>query len=202
MTSSKQPFAAVLLAGGQSRRMRRDKALLDWEGQPLWQHQLATLRELNPARLLLSCRREQNLDASGAEVLFDPPDNPGPLPALARCLHVAHLPLLALAVDMPHMTADFLQSLVTESLNSGTGLVFYGPHGYEPLCAVYPVALLPLLHDCVVTEELSLQNCLQRAVDARLMRVFPLSPEQEAYFFNLNTPQDLACPPPPPSPSP
>jgi len=181
--------------------MRKDKALLDWQGEPLWQHQFAKLREMQPNRLLLSCRREQNLAAAGAELLYDPPDNQGPLPVLARCLHMAQLPLLTLAVDMPHMTSAFLKQLVMESYVSSSGVVFYGPHGYEPLCAVYPLAALPLLHDCVVTEEFGLQNCLQRAVDAKLMRVIPLSPEQEAYFFNLNTPQDLSCPVPPPLPS-
>ncbi|MBO0696335.1 MAG: NTP transferase domain-containing protein, partial [Verrucomicrobia bacterium] len=41
-------ISAVLLAGGQSRRMGTDKATLPFRGKPLWQIQLGLLRELEP----------------------------------------------------------------------------------------------------------------------------------------------------------
>ncbi|MEZ0386151.1 MAG: molybdenum cofactor guanylyltransferase, partial [Verrucomicrobium sp.] len=111
----KLPFAAVLLAGGQSRRMGKDKAWLDWEGQPLWQVQLGKLQTLHPAKLMIACREEQALTpVGGVELVLDPPDNQGPLPAILRCLELARLPLLVLGVDMPQMTADLLQSIVAD----------------------------------------------------------------------------------------
>ena len=185
-------FAAALIAGGQSRRMGQDKAWLDWQGQPLWQFQLGKLKELNPALLLVSCREEQRITSEGAEVLHDPADNQGPLPALARCLSRARTPLLVLAVDMPHVTVPLLCELVQQSAAPAEGAVFHGAHGYEPLCAVYPVASLPLLEDSLTQGNLRLQVFVQQAVDAGLMRVIPLSKEQEALFFNLNTSADLA----------
>jgi len=55
-------FAAVLLCGGRSTRMGRDKAFLDWDGRPLWQVQLEKLQQLAPQRLLISCREEQKVE--------------------------------------------------------------------------------------------------------------------------------------------
>ena len=49
-------LSAVLLAGGESRRMGEDKAALLFHGTPLWQIQLNCLRKLQPAELLLSAR--------------------------------------------------------------------------------------------------------------------------------------------------
>ena len=42
-------ISAVLLAGGESRRMGQDKATLLFRGKPLWQIQLELLRKLEPA---------------------------------------------------------------------------------------------------------------------------------------------------------
>lgn len=121
------PFAAALLAGGQSRRMGQDKALLDWGGQPLWQVQLGKIATLNPARVLLSCREEQALSPVplGVQTVYDPPGNQGPLPAIWRCLDQVRLPLLVLGVDMPGMTADFLGEIVQRGLSvPGRGVVY------------------------------------------------------------------------------
>ena len=60
------PFAAVLLAGGGSTRMGRDKAGLIVGSQTLWDLQLAKLRALDPAELFISgrhnCRNASYLD--------------------------------------------------------------------------------------------------------------------------------------------
>ena len=51
-------FTAALLAGGQSRRMGRDKVFLPivWEGKsvPLWERQLSILKSVEPAELVIS----------------------------------------------------------------------------------------------------------------------------------------------------
>lgn len=188
------PFAAALIAGGQSKRMGRDKAFLDWQGQPLWEAQLAKLKSLQPARLLLSCRREQNIIASQAALLFDPPTSDGPLPALARCLEAAQMPVLALAVDMPHVSPDFLRDLIARGTSADKGVIYHGPHGYEPLCALYPVAILPLLQEAIAQGHFRFQSLVQKAVDAGWLTVVPLAPERERLFFNLNTPADLQTP--------
>ena len=188
---SQAPFAAALIAGGKSRRMGRDKAWLDWHGEPLWQMQLHKLAQLQPATLILSCRAEQKLAGSSAELLFDPPDNQGPLPALARCLEHAQKPTLALAVDMPHVTIPLLEEIVTLSRSGTCGVIFRGAHGYEPLCACYPYSTLPLLQEVLTEGNLRLQDFAGRAVDAGLLHVIPLSKEREALFLNLNSPSDL-----------
>ncbi|MEY4484981.1 MAG: hypothetical protein RL693_2433 [Verrucomicrobiota bacterium] len=188
------PFAAALIAGGQSTRMGQDKAFLNWQGQPLWEAQLAKLEALQPVRLLLSCRREQHIQAPQAELLFDPPGSDGPLPALARCLESVNMPVLALAVDMPHVSAVFLCDLIAVSSSEDGGVIFHGPHGYEPLCALYPVAILPLLQEAIARGNFRFQSLVQNAVDAGLLTVIPLTPDQENLFFNLNTPADLPAP--------
>ncbi len=172
--------------------MGQDKAWLDWHGESWWQVQLAKLQELQPSRLLLSCRHEQNIATPHAEVLLDPPASDGPLPALARCLETAQMPVLALAVDMPRISTDFLRHLLSISSDPDKGVVYHGRHGYEPLCALYPITILPMLYDAMAHRDLRFQNLVQNAVQAGLLTVLSMTSDQEMLFFNLNTPEDIA----------
>ncbi len=197
MSLEQMPFAAALLAGGKSSRMGRDKALLDWGGQPLWRAQLAKLRSLWPAKLFLSCRTEQALTDTDVRILHDQPGEEGPLPAITHCLAQAEgLPLLVLAVDLVQAEAPFLATLFQQATPQ-TGLIYKGDHGYEPLAAVYPTGMLPLLQKAVASGEQRLQVIAQQGVDAGWLQALRVDPTVEAFFFNMNRPSDLPWTPPP-----
>lgn len=175
-------FAAVLLCGGKSTRMGRDKAFLDWNGRPLWQVQLEKLRELGPERLLISCRAEQHI-VSDAEMVFDPPEtDDGPLGAITRCLELVQMPLLVLAVDMPWMTVEFLRDHILP------GGFFRGPHGFETLCAVYRPDMLPAMQGALRERRLA----LQRVVEESHPVIHEITTDQSPWFQNANTPAELA----------
>jgi molybdopterin-guanine dinucleotide biosynthesis protein A len=46
-------FSAVLLAGGESRRMGRDKAAVVFRDEPMWRRQLRVLRDLVPEKVFV-----------------------------------------------------------------------------------------------------------------------------------------------------
>src|SRR5881227_573469 len=52
-------LTAVLLAGGESRRMNTEKATIIFNGEPLWQRQIKLLRHLGPENILVSARADQ-----------------------------------------------------------------------------------------------------------------------------------------------
>lgn len=181
-------FAAVLLCGGKSTRMGRDKAFITWEGRLLWQVQLEKLRKLSPQRLLISCRAEQNI-VSDVERIFDPIDsNDGPLGAITRCLELVQMPLLVLAVDMPWMTVEFLRGHILP------GGFFRGPHGFEALCAVYEPPMLPTMQKALAEGRLALQH----VIEACQPRVHALAEGHAGYFWNANTPEEMRFPNEPP----
>ena len=73
--------SAVLLAGGKSSRMGRDKALLEIDGEPLWRRQLATLRALEPEQLMVS-----GPPRGEGETVADEIEDAGPLGGVAAAL--------------------------------------------------------------------------------------------------------------------
>jgi molybdenum cofactor guanylyltransferase len=173
--------------------MRQDKALLDWHGGPLWRCQLDKLQTLRPHRLLLSCRQEQRADLGSADAevewIFDPPDYQlGPLGIIQRVLELVDLPLLVLAVDMPHMTAAWMQAELLAEPSFHQGRCFSTVAGLEPLAALYTPVMLPLMVENIAAGQLSLQKLLAKASQQGLMDVRPA--EQEIFFSNCNTPAE------------
>ncbi len=189
------PFAAALLAGGRSTRMKQDKALLHWHGQDLWQAQLHKLQSIGAARVLLSCRREQPLFVSaseGVEVVHDPAGvDDGPLGAITRCLELVQMPMLVLAVDMPWMTAAFLRDHLVPAAEPVRGQFYRGPHGDEVLAGLYVPAMLPLMRQALSEKNLKLQHVIEACVQSGSAITTQMSDDQAAFFHNVNTPGDL-----------
>ena len=100
-------FSAIILAGGQSRRMGTDKALLNWRGRPLYELAQSLARSLGAGQLLLS----------GPQVggLPDRYPGQGPLAGIDACLQKAETDwVLMLPVDMPQLRAKTLAPLVAQ----------------------------------------------------------------------------------------
>lgn len=178
--------SAVLLAGGKSSRMGRDKAFLEFEGEPLWRHQVATLKKLAPAQLMIA--GPARAEWSEHEIVTDEIADAGPLAGVAAALRKCTAPLLVvLAVDLPRMSADFLLSLFRDAQGAVPG----GPDGFEPLAAVYPVACASLTARALRSGDFSMQNFVRKAVDQGLVAERKISPSERMLFANLNTPADL-----------
>lgn len=179
-------FSAVLLAGGHSRRMGRDKALLDAGGRTLLEHQLATLQRLNPAEVLLSCRCDQDYPACGVRIVRDKHVDCGPLGAIASCLEECQTNrLIVLAVDMPAMTAAYLREL----LGFGPASVIPEQAGgrLEPLSAVYSRALLPSARECLARRDFALRPWIRSALALGSALACPVPSDQAPLFTNWNT---------------
>ena len=183
-------FVAALFVGGLSSRMGRDKALLCLNGEPLWRVQLAKLRFLEPARVLLSSREAQSFDDTDIEIILDPPDNPGPLGALAACLRATSQPLLTLAVDMPLMTSEALKTLLDHHAQTGRGAVFEHDGMYEPLCGLYPQGMLKFAVEALRLGQHRMQNLVQTGIVEGLLDALPLPAGREKSFFNANSPEE------------
>jgi molybdopterin-guanine dinucleotide biosynthesis protein A len=186
-------LTAVLLAGGESRRMGADKATLIYAGEPLWARQLATLKKLSPDKIFVSARTKPAWCPAEIEIVLDEPPARGPLGGLVAALKKCRTThLLALAVDLPQMNADCLRKLFAAA-GDGFGAVIKG-NFYEPLCAVYPAnaEVLTLFADHASSGNQALQPLVEILVAKNYLRVLPRSEFDAKLFANWNTPDALA----------
>ena len=182
-------LTTVLFAGGKSRRMGVEKATLPFAGEPLWSRQLNVLRELKPEALWISARSRPGWCPAEIDVVLDAPPARGPLSGLAAVLgrlQTSHV--LALAVDLPDMTADHLRDL-WKAARPGCGVIPVNESFFEPLCAIYPVEAAT---EAAQAGDGSLQNLAQRLVLQNRAAPYALTTRERRLYRNLNTPEDLA----------
>jgi molybdopterin-guanine dinucleotide biosynthesis protein A len=185
-------FSAVLLAGGQSTRMGRDKALLPLPGSDLvlWQRQLRILKELHPEEIFWSGPRRPGMP-DDLRAIPDAVENAGPLAGISACLHLLQSDLLVtLAIDLPRMTTPFLKGL-QEQCSATCGVVAQHGDFFEPLAAIYPKGLQVLAADHLGQGRYAMQDLIREAVQRGFLKPFPLSERDTLLFKNLNSPADL-----------
>jgi molybdopterin-guanine dinucleotide biosynthesis protein A len=184
-------ISAALLAGGESRRMGRDKATLLFYGKPLWQIQLDLLRKLEPAEVFVSARTDPAWRPPDVHFVADDPPSRGPLSGLSAALariHAKHL--LALAIDMPFMTEKYLKFLWGQT-DPGRGVLPEIDNRAEPLAAIYPQEALPNLQNALSGKDFSLQTVTGCLVAAGKLKVIPVTEGEKKLFRNMNDFADL-----------
>ena len=129
--------AGYILAGGESSRMGRAKALLEIGGEPLVLRTARLLESVvGTATVVGGSGRYQPLGLRGIEDDFP---GAGPLGGIATALRASEAPWnLILACDLPYLTRDWLEFLVRRALPSQADAVLpINRLGAEPLCAIY-----------------------------------------------------------------
>ena len=180
----KERFSGIVLAGGASRRMGRDKALLTLAGRTLLEIQVEKLRRLGIDDIVIVGR---DAAVPGTRCAPDVYPGHGPLAGLHAGLSAARRPhCLTLGVDTPLVPEAALAALAAAHLAGGgdAALLVHGGRR-EPLIAAYRTALAPLAARLLAGEDRSLRALLGQ-IDCR---EWPYD-GPEALLVNCNTPED------------
>ncbi len=192
-----QAVAGVIVAGGRSRRMGRDKLLLPLAGVPVVQRVAFALAQVVD-QIILALRPGQPslpIDAScPVRAVHDPAPEMGPLGGLAAALGTGSAAsYLAVAADLPLVRPSLLRLLLERAgaldAQAVVPLIAGRP---EPLCAVYQPDCLPAIQAQASGDDRSLQGLLQRlrveyVPEADLRAADP----DLLSFVNVNRAQDL-----------
>lgn len=188
---TRPPFVAGILAGGRSTRMGSNKATILVEGRTLLERQVALVRTLAPAEILISVRASGPRVPAGTRAVPDGVQDQGPLAGICALLRAAAgRPLLVLAVDMAGMTGPVLAHLLDRSA-SGQSFLPRSARGWEPLAGVYHPTLLPLLEESLGSGRPALHPILDRGVGQGLVEAWDIPDGGLPAFSNWNTPADL-----------
>ncbi len=195
-TGESLPLSGIVLAGGRSRRMGREKAELVVAGKPLLTAAIDVLAEVAD-EIFVSCRRDAQPDARlyqgrGVRLVFDERAE-GPLAGLEAGLSAATYPAaLVIPVDMPRLTVGLLARLVAgaQAEPDAQAVVYVVDGQALPLPALYRRTALPALSSQLDLGDLRFRDLLGK------LEVVCIAPDRVDLaldaFSNVNAPGDLA----------
>lgn len=193
-TGGKAPAVnAIVLCGGKSSRMGRDKAFLKAGGRTLVERQVEALSG-RFRKIILATNSPGKYSAEGrVETVPDGVPGLGPIGGLAAALEKSDsLYNFAVACDMPFVNPD-LAAYMAGSVKKGyQAVVPFYRNEYQPLCAVYSRDCLGDIRDAVASGRLKLVRLFSRLRVRKVpLRELAEFGDPDVYFRNINTPRDL-----------
>jgi molybdopterin-guanine dinucleotide biosynthesis protein A len=180
-----QNLTGILMCGGKSSRMGKDKYALLYNALPLYKPSLTTLEKYCTQILVSS-----NINFPEFEnytIIEDLVKDIGPMGGIYSCLKMSKSNYnIVLACDMPLVTGDLMSKLIANLKDDYDAVVpeFLGRP--EPLYAIYKRSILLSIEECIKKEKYAL-NYLLSTLNVCYVKV----EEDCTEFQNINTPQEL-----------
>jgi molybdopterin-guanine dinucleotide biosynthesis protein A len=182
------PVYGLILAGGSSSRMRRDKAALEYRGKTQLDRTFELLaRHVSP--VFVSVRAGQTADTTRAQrpMIVDSVAGEGPIVGIRSALAAhPHAAWLVLACDLPFLSDAALSQLLRARDASGLATAFRSAYDGlpEPLCAIWEPAAAAAL----AAHQDGGGNCPRKFLIRHAVPL--LDPIDERALDNVNTPEE------------
>jgi molybdenum cofactor guanylyltransferase len=204
------PVSIVILAGGQSRRMGRDKAFIEFDGRPLIARVIERVRALS-SDLIIVANSSQAFESFGTRLVGDVYPGKGSLGGLYSGLEAAREQyVVALACDMPFVNADLIAYLVSQApgfdvviprAKDPSGKSKRAPRFHDliareidlhPLHAIYAKSCMEPIRARLTADDLRIIGFLD-SVRVRTVEQEDIDRYDPRHlsFFNLNTPEAI-----------
>lgn len=186
---AKNGLYGLVLAGGESRRMGRDKALLARDGQSQLAYVVHLLKE-QVDRVFVSARAEQKNEAerSQFEQIIDRYQGMGPIAGILSAMdEYPDVDWLVVACDLPNVDTLTISYLLEHRSSEQPFSAYMSSHDGlpEPLCAVYTAHSANIVRGFVAEDIYCPRKMLIRSDTLMLEQPDPRS------LDNVNTPDDL-----------
>jgi len=177
------PATAIIMAGGESRRMGIDKSMLLIKGQSIIGVICEQLRG-SFDEILISANQVDKLAFLGFKVIPDIVPKKGPLMGIASALEASTNEFnFVVACDIPELNLSIVNKMLTEAIESRADIVVpvTGEEKYEPLYAVYHKRTLEAINKTLSSGKNKITDVFN------LCTVKYIKTEGTDWLINLNT---------------
>jgi molybdenum cofactor guanylyltransferase len=180
----------VILAGGKSRRMGRDKAFLPFGTGLLIERVIEVIRRVTADVIVITNTPEQ-YERFGLPMFTDVLSEAGSLGGIYTGLVHAKSPYsLCLACDMPFVKPEFLRFLCQTAAEADV-VIPRDAEDFQPLCAVYSRVCREPIRQKIEAGRLKITGFFDeirvRVIEGELLASYD---PHDLMFFNANTPEE------------
>jgi molybdopterin-guanine dinucleotide biosynthesis protein A len=180
----------IILAGGQSRRMGRDKAFLPFGKGLLIERVIEIIQQVTNDVILITNTPDQ-YQRFGLPMFTDVIPDAGSLGGIYTGLVSAKTPYgLCVACDMPFVKPDFLR-LLCDTAAQADVVIPRNAEDFQPLCAVYSQACQAPIRQKIAAGRLKITGFFDQVrvhvIDGELLAHYD---PPDVMFFNANTPEE------------
>ncbi len=179
----------VILTGGGSRRMGRDKAMLPIGGKTMLQHLIDKYRALGP--VAVSVNKAGRFPFEGAMELEDRYPDMGPMNGIVSAFAESGEDIIFMTgTDLPFGDTALVERLCTLMGDAEACIMRRGKKGFEPLYALYRRSCGAKADECLAAGKKSIRDLLE------LISIRYVEPEELAEFdldrilMNVNTAEE------------
>lgn len=184
-------MTAVIIAGGQSRRMRTDKAFIEIEGKRLIERVLEAISPLF-SEIFINSNKPELFEEWGCPVIPDIFPEKGALGGIYTGLMHARAPyVFCVACDMPLLNQNLIR-FMQQRIDGDEVLVPKTPDGLHPLHAIYSRRCARIIEELLQKNRFKI-SCLFPLVRTKFLteqHIRQFDPTLES-FLNVNTFEDL-----------
>ena len=197
--------SCIILCGGQSRRMGRDKGSMIIQDKPMIKHILSTLNhQINEVVIVLNDKtRIDNYSSfiNPAEYTYpitfveDKIKNKGPMPGIMTGLsEISSDYALILPCDSPYVSSNYINTIFEEIDENYHAVVPYHDENNklktsEPLHSIYNKNIIPEIEKLVNNDILHIKGLIEK-IDTKFVLIDNKKIEKKE-FRNLNRPEDV-----------
>lgn len=176
-----RPLSLIILAGGKSRRMKKNKALLPTPEGTLIERIINQLKGRFD-EVIISINKEKDFKFLPYKLVKDEKPDLGPMMGIKSALSSSsHQKNFVIACDIPDVNISFLETMISEAAQNDIVIARSPNHRKEPLFGIYSKSVLPEM------------NQLLRVGIFSLLPLFEICQTKEmpmtdsSWFKNLNT---------------
>jgi molybdopterin-guanine dinucleotide biosynthesis protein A len=184
------PLYGLILAGGSSSRMQRDKAALQYRGKSQLDRAFELVSQ-HVASVFVSVRAIQTADPTRAQrpMIVDSVLGEGPIVGIRSALAAhRHVAWLVMACDLPFMSDAALSQLTRERDPVSLATAYRSAHDSlpEPLCAIWE----PAAGAALAAYQAGGGSCPRKFLIRHAAHL--LEPADRRALDNINTPEEYA----------
>lgn len=188
----KEELTGIILAGGKSSRMGKEKGLCEFDGRALVSYAIEALKPLCTNLIISANYFPEKYARFNIPVIADEIKDIGPMGGIYTCLkHSSTQHNLVLSCDTPFVGTILLRHLLQQVQNEQIVAPAHHTFLIEPLSTYYATNVLGDIKQAINREEYKLISLFKRVRFKSVLTDHLLPFKADYLFLNINRPEDL-----------